>query len=158
MRTADISIALFFLFIGLVLIIDAVRLGFQWGVTGPESGLFPFYLGIGLVICSLLTLRTIYAKYKKDGYKKLLMPEGALKSILWVLIPSTGMVVITELVGLHIAAGLFLGFYMRVVGKIGWTTTLLVSFLVPLSLYIAFDMLFLVPLPQGLWGGMLIPF
>ncbi len=158
MRTADIVIALFFLFIGLILIVDAVRLGFQWGVTGPESGLFPFYLGIGLAICSVLTLRTIHGKFKKDGYKKLLMPEGALKSILWVLIPSTGMVIITEFVGLHIAAGLFLGFYMRVVGKIGWTTTLLVSFLVPLSLYIAFDKLFLVPLPQGLWGGILIPF
>jgi putative tricarboxylic transport membrane protein len=158
MRTADISIALLFLLIGLILIFDSVRIGFQWGVTGPESGLFPFYLGLGLIICSFLTLRTIFAKYKKDGYNKLLMPKGALKSILWVLIPSTGMVVMTEFVGLHIAAGLFLGFYMRAVGKIGWVTTLLVSFLVPLSLYIAFDKLFLVPLPQGLWGGMLIPF
>jgi putative tricarboxylic transport membrane protein len=158
MRTADISIALMFLLIGLILIFDAVRIGFQWGVTGPESGLFPFYLGLGLVICSFLTLRTIFVKYKKDGYKKELMPEGALKSILWVLIPSTGMCVLTEFVGLHIAAGLFLGFYMRVVGKIGWVTTLLVSILVPLSLYIAFDKLFLVPLPQGLWGSMLIPF
>jgi putative tricarboxylic transport membrane protein len=158
MRKADIVIALLFLAIGIILMFDAVRLGFQWGVTGPESGLFPFYLGLGLIICSLLTLRTIYAKYKKDGYKKLLMPEGALKSILWVLIPSTAMVVLMEFVGLHIAAGLFLGFYMRVQGKIQWVTTLLVSFLVPLSLYIAFDKLFLVPLPQGLWGGYLIPF
>jgi len=158
MRTADIVIALFFLFIGIILIFDAVRLGFQWGVTGPESGLFPFYLGLGLVICSLLTFRSIYVKYKKDGYGKRLMPEGALKSILWVLLPSTAMVVVMEFVGLHIAAGLFLGFYMRSVGKIGWVTTLLVSFLVPLTLYIAFDKLFLVPLPQGLWGGMLIPF
>ena len=158
MRKADITVALLFMAIGLVLLFDAVRLGFQWGVTGPESGLFPFYLGLGLVVCSLLTLRTIYAKYKKDGYDKLLMPEGALKPILWVLIPSVGMVVITEFVGLHIAAGIFLGFYMRSVGKIGWGTTLMVSFLVPLSLYIAFDKLFLVPLPQGLWGGILIPF
>lgn len=158
MRTADLVIAIFFLIVGVLLIFDATRLGFQWGVTGPESGLFPFYLGLGLTVCSLLTMRSIYAKFKKDGYKKELMPEGALKPILWVLIPSTCMVIITELVGLHIAAGLFLGFYMRSVGKIGWTTTLLVSFLVPLSLYIAFDKLFLVPLPQGLWGGILIPF
>lgn len=158
MRKADIFIALFLLAIGLILVFDAVRLGFQWGVTGPESGLFPFYLGLGLIVCSILTLRTIYVKYKKDGYNKLLMPEGALKSILWVLIPSTAMVLIMEFVGLHIAAGLFLGFYMRAVGKIGWVTTLLVSFFIPLSLYIAFDKLFLVPLPQGMWGGMLIPF
>jgi len=158
MKKADIVVALFFMAIGLILVFDAVRLGFQWGVTGPESGLFPFYLGLGLIVCSLLTLRTIYAKYKKDGYDKLLMPEGALKPILWVLIPSLGMVAITEFVGLHIAAGIFLGFYMRAVGKIGWVTTLMVSFLIPLSLYIAFDKLFLVPLPQGLWGGILIPF
>lgn len=158
MRTADILIALFFLIIGCLLIFDAVRIGFQWGVTGPESGLFPFYLGLGLVVCSVLTFRTIYMKYKKDGYGKRLMPVGALKSILWVLIPSTGMVLVMELVGLHIAAGLFLGFYMRAVGKVPWVTTLLVSFLVPLSLYIAFDKLFLVPLPQGIWGKVLIPF
>jgi putative tricarboxylic transport membrane protein len=158
MRTADIVIALFFALIGCLLIFDATRIGFQWGVTGPESGLFPFYLGLGLVICSLLTFRGIFVKYKQDGYKKLLMPEGALKPILWVLLPSTAMVVVMEFVGLHIAAALFLGFYMRAVGKIGWGTTVLVSILVPMSLYIAFDKIFLVPLPQGLWGGMLIPF
>ena len=158
MRTADILIALFFLVVGCLLIFDATRLGFGWGVTGPEAGLFPFYLGLGLIVCSLLTFWGIYGKYKKDGYGKRLMPVGALKPILWVLIPSTGMIILTELVGLHIAAALFLGFYMRTVGKIAWVKTLLVSFLVPLSLYIAFDKLFLVPLPQGLWGDMLIPF
>jgi hypothetical protein len=86
------------------------------------------------------------------------MPPGALKSILWVVIPSTGMVIIMELVGLHIAAALFLGFYMRVVGKIGWVTTLLVSIISPLTLYITFDKLFLIPLPQGLWGGYILRF
>jgi len=86
------------------------------------------------------------------------MPEGALTPILWVLIPATVMVVITEFVGLHVGAALYLAFYMRAVGKIRWVTTILVSLLVPLSLYIAFDKLFLVPLPQGLWGARLIPF
>lgn len=86
------------------------------------------------------------------------MPQGALTPILWVLIPATAMIVISEFVGLHIAAALYLVFYMRAVGKIGWVTTILVSLLVPMSLYIAFDKLFLVPLPQGLWGARLIPF
>ncbi len=68
------------------------------------------------------------------------------------------MVVITEFVGLHIAAALFLAFYMRVVGKIGWTTTILVGIISPLSLYFTFDKLFLIPLPQGLWGAYLLRF
>lgn len=86
------------------------------------------------------------------------MPEGALKPILWVLIPATVMIAVTGLVGLHVAAALYLAFYMRAVGKIGWVTTILISLIVPISLYIAFDKLFLVPLPQGLWGAKLIPF
>ena len=57
-----------------------------------------------------------------------------------------------------IAAALFLMFYMRAVGKIGWVTTLLVGIISPLSLYITFDKLFLIPLPQGLWGGYLLRF
>jgi len=86
------------------------------------------------------------------------MPKGALTPILWVLIPARAMIAASDLVGLHLAAALYLAFYMRAVGKIGWITTMLVSLLVPLSLYIAFDKLFLVPLPQGLWGAKLIPF
>ncbi len=158
MRKADIVVSVMFLSLGIVMIVDSVRLGFKWGMNGPESGFFPFYLATGLIICSLLVLRNVSAEYKKGGTGKRLMPEGALKPILWVVIPATVMIVITEFVGLHIAAGLYLAFYMRTVGKIGWATTLIVSILVPVSLYITFDKFFLVPLPQGLWGAKLIPF
>jgi putative tricarboxylic transport membrane protein len=127
-------------------------------MSGPESGFFPFYLGVGVVISSVIVFYNNFTLYRKEGAGKPLMPPGALKPILWVVIPSTAMVVITELVGLHIAAALYLVFYMRVVGKIGWVTTLLVSIISPLTLYITFDMLFLIPLPQGLWGGYLLRF
>jgi hypothetical protein len=158
MRKADIVVALFLMSVGIVVVVDSVRLGFKWGMNGPESGFFPFYLGAGTIVCALLVLRKVAAQYKKEGAGKRLMPEGALNSILWVLVPATVMIAMTELVGLHIAAALYMVFYMRVVGKIRWTTSILISILVPISLYIAFDKLFLVPLPQGLWGAKLIPF
>lgn len=158
MQKAEIFIALLLIVIGMITLVDSVRLGFGWGMTGPESGFFPFYLGLGTTICALLVLLNVFKKYKKGAIAERLMPEGALKPILWVLIPATAMIVITEFVGLHVAAALYLAFYMRAVGKIGWVTTILVSLLVPISLYVAFDKLFLVPLPQGLWGAKLIPF
>ncbi|MHB8907472.1 MAG: tripartite tricarboxylate transporter TctB family protein [Syntrophales bacterium] len=158
MRKADIWVSLAFVLLGVIVIIDSIRLGFMWGMSGPESGFFPFYLGVGVAISSLIVFFNAFTRYKKEGAGGTLMPPGALKPILWVLIPSTAMVVITEFVGLHIAAALFLAFYMRVVGKIGWTTTLLVGIISPLSLYIIFDKLFLIPLPQGLWGGYLLRF
>ncbi len=158
MRKADILVALLLMSIGIIVIVDSVRLGFKWGMNGPESGFFPFYLGAGTIVCAILVLRKVAVQFKKEGAGKRLMPPGALNSILWVLVPATVMIAMTELVGLHIAAALYMAFYMRAVGKIRWTTTILISILVPLSLYIAFDKLFLVPLPQGLWGGKLIPF
>lgn len=158
MRKAEIWVSVAFVCLGIMVIADSIRLGFMWGMSGPESGFFPFYLGVGIVISSLLVLYDAYARYKKEGAGKPLMPPGAIKPILWVLIPATGMVLITEFVGLHIAAALYLAFYMRVVGKIGWVTTLLVGIISPLSLYVTFDKLFLIPLPQGLWGGYLLRF
>ncbi|MGE5303244.1 MAG: tripartite tricarboxylate transporter TctB family protein [Alphaproteobacteria bacterium] len=158
MRKAEIFVAFLLIVVGAITVLDSVRLGFGWGISGPESGFFPFYLGAGTIVCCLLILFNVFTKREKAGARERLMPEGALTPILWVLIPSTAMIVISEFVGLHIAAALYLAFYMRTVGKIGWVKTILVSLLVPMSLYIAFDKLFLVPLPQGLWGARLIPF
>ena len=158
MRKAEIWVSLAFALLGVFVIADSIRLGFMWGMSGPESGFFPFYLGVGVVISSVIVFFNAFTLYKKEGAGKPLMPPGALKPILWVLIPSTAMVVITEFVGLHIAAALFLAFYMRVIGKIGWVTTLLVGIISPLTLYITFDKLFLIPLPQGLWGAYLLRF
>jgi putative tricarboxylic transport membrane protein len=158
MQRAEIFVAVLLLAIGVITIADSVRLGFGWGMSGPESGFFPFYLGAGTVVCSLLILRQVYLRYRKQGAAVRLMPEGALTPILWVLVPATVMIVISEFVGLHIAAALYLGFYMRVVGKTGWLSTIVVPLAVSLSLYIVFDKLFLVPLPQGLWGARLMPF
>ncbi|MBA4422560.1 MAG: hypothetical protein C0390_05575 [Syntrophus sp. (in: bacteria)] len=158
MRKADIWVSFLFMLVGITVVVDSVRLGFMWGRTGPASGFFPFYLGVGVIISSLIVFYNALSRYKKEGAGGPLMPPGALKSILWVVIPSTAMVVLTELVGLHIAAALFLAFYMRVVGKIAWVTTILVAIIAPLSLYITFDKLFLIPLPAGLWGGYLLRF
>jgi putative tricarboxylic transport membrane protein len=158
MQKAEIFIAFLLIAIGVITLVDSVRLGFGWGMSGPESGFFPFYLGVGTILCALLVLLNAFKKYKKGVAGERLMPEGALTPILWVLIPATAMIVISEFVGLHIAAALYLAFYMRVVGKIAWATTILVTLTVSLSLYIVFDKLFLIPLPQGLWGARLIPF
>jgi hypothetical protein len=69
-----------------------------------------------------------------------------------VLIPAAGMVLLTELIGLHMATVLYLAFYMGVVGKEKWIKVAVLSILVPLVVYVLFDRIFLIPLPEGLWG------
>jgi putative tricarboxylic transport membrane protein len=161
MRKADIVVALGLMLIGFLVIGDSIRLGFGWGMSGPDAGFFPFYMGLGTVICTFFIVLKAIRTYKKEGAGKSLIMAGGLQQILWVLLPAIGMVLLTELIGLHLATVLYLAFYMGAVGKMHWGKVIVLSILVPLAVYVLFDRIFLIPLPEGVWGKnimALIPF
>jgi hypothetical protein len=162
MRKANLWVAVFLFVIGAIVMYDAVRLGFRWEPGfGPGAGYLPFYLSLGVLICTGIFIVKQLLQLSKIGVTgdKRLIREGGLTPILWVLIPSTVMVILTSIVGLHFAAFIYLLFYMRVVGKIGWLEVVLVSVLFPVGMYVVFDRLFLIPLPDGMLGDYIkLPF
>jgi hypothetical protein len=161
MRKADIIVAIGLMVVGLLAVGDSVKIGFGWGKSGPEAGFFPFYMGLGIVISTFFILLKAIKVFKKDGAGKPLVPKGGTAQILWVLLPAIGVILLTELLGLHLATVLYLAFYMGFVGRIPWGKVALLSILVPLVVYVLFDKIFLIPLPEGVWGKSilaLIPF
>jgi len=162
MRKANLGVAIFLFLIGVIVMYDSVRLGFRWDPGfGPGAGYLPFYLSLGVLICTGISIVKQIRQLSKEGIvgDHRLIQEGGLKPILWVLIPSTVMVILIPIVGLHLAAAVYLIFYMRKVGDIGWLECALVSVLFPIGMYIVFDRLFLIPLPGGMLGGYIkIPF
>jgi len=162
MRKANLWVAVFLFVIGAIVMYDSVRLGFRWQPgSGPGAGYLPFYLALGVLICTGIFIVKQIRQLSKEGIvgDKRLIREGGLKPILWVLIPSTVMVILTAIIGLHFAAFIFLLFYMRAVGKIGWLECALVSVLFPVGMYVVFDRLFLIPLPDGMLGAYIkLPF
>ena len=161
MRKADIVLALFLMLIGLLVIWDSIRLGYGWGMSGPEAGFFPFYMGLGIVICTFFIALRAIRLFRKEGPGKPLVLPGGETQILWVLLPAVGMLLLTELLGLHLATVVYLAFYMGVVGKINWIKVTLISIIVPFAIYIVFDKIFLIPLPEGVLGKSilaLVPF
>ena len=162
MRKANLGVAIFLFLIGVIVMYDAVRLGFRWVPGfGPGAGYLPFYLALGIIICTGIFIVKQIRQLSKEGFvgDKRLIQEGGLKPILWVLIPSTVMVILTSIIGLHFAAFVFLFFYMRKVGDIGWLECALVSILFPVGMYLVFDRFFLIPLPDGMLGAYLkLPF
>jgi putative tricarboxylic transport membrane protein len=162
MRKANLGVAIFLFLIGAIVMYDSVRLGFRWDPGfGPGAGYLPFYLSLGVLVCTGIFIVKQVIQLSKIGIvgDERLIQEGGLKPILWVLIPSTVMVVLVSIIGLHFAAFVFLLFYMRVVGKIGWLECVLVSVLFPVGMYIVFDRLFLIPLPDGMLGNYIkLPF
>ncbi len=65
MRKAEIWVSLAFVSLGVIVIADSIRLGFMWGTAGPESGFFPFYLGVGVVISSLFVFSNAFREVSR---------------------------------------------------------------------------------------------
>jgi hypothetical protein len=154
MRKADAICAVLVMVLGAVAVIDARQYGiFGWGAAGPESGLYPFLLGAGLIACSLMILAQAGLRARAGDPDKSFLPPGALKPILCVAVPAALMLLLTEFIGLYLASGLYLAVYMRWIGRHRWASVALVSVLIPLAGYVLFDRIFLVPLPEGSLAG-----
>jgi hypothetical protein len=146
-RTMDIVMALFFFAIGVVMIVDNYRLGAGWAKDGPESGYFP--LRVGAIICisaAILFIQTLFAKRHRDD---VFVTMARLKLVLLVLVPTVLYVLAIQFIGIYVASAVFIGAFMRIMGRYGWTKTVLVSGGFAVVLFWLFEVQFLVPLPKG---------
>jgi hypothetical protein len=156
MRKADAICALMILAIGILVIHEAARLGvFGWSTSGPEPGMYIFLLGLGVTVGSLVVLGQVFVQSRKGELDKPFIRVGGLKPVLYVSVPAATMVLLTEFVGLYIAAGLYLAAYMWWIGKHRWITVAAVSILLPLVSSFIFDRIFLIPLPKGRFEDLL---
>jgi putative tricarboxylic transport membrane protein len=145
MRTADLTTALVLMAGGVLVVWDSLRLGIGWGSDGPQSGFFPFWLAVLLIVsCAIIAWQ---AGRRRRG--RAFLTREQLKPVLTTLLPSAGFVVLTQLIGLYVASALFMGFYMRWIGRYGWVPIVLVSVLFPVVTFLVFETWFLVPMPKG---------
>ena len=151
MRTADLVTAAMLMLLGSIVIYDAVRLGVGWGNEGPRSGFFPFWLATIMVVVSL----AIFFQALIGRSEKPFVTRERFLPVLKVLAPIAGFVLLTDPpgpwpgLGLYVAGGLYLGFYMRWVGHHSWLSVMALSIAVPLIAFFIFDKWFLVPMPKG---------
>ena len=145
MRAADIVTASVLMLLGGVVLFDAVRLGFGWGPDGPRSGFFPFWLAVIMVIvCGV-----ILAQAALGGQGKSFVGQEQLGPVLKVLWPATAAVALMHFVGLYVASALYVGFYMRWVGRHSWVTVVAIALGIPIGSFLVFEKWFLVPMPKG---------
>src|SRR5215475_9125409 len=145
MRTADIVTAVALMALGVLVLADAVRLGFGWGTDGPRSGFFPFWLSLMMIASCVV----IVAQAVGRGDRRPFVTRQQLGPVLKVLWPAVVFVVVMQFVGLYVAAALYTGFYMRWVGRHSWPAVLAVAIVFPVVTFVVFEQWFLVPLPKG---------
>lgn len=145
MRAADIVTASLLLVLGVLVLGEALRLGFRWGEDGPESGFFPFWLAVVVIAhASAILVRAIRKRSTEEFASR-----EQLQRVLTVAAPAAAMVALTHFIGLYVAGLLYLAFYMRRIGHHSWPSTAGLSVGIPLVTFVVFEKWFLVPLPKG---------
>jgi len=145
MRRADLLTASVLIVLGGVVIYDAVRLGIGWGTDGPKSGFFPFWLAAVLVATvAAILVQALVRRVPTPFVRR--EQVGPVLKVLW---PAAAMVVVMQVVGLYVASALYMGFYMRWVGRHGWLMTVGLGLGIPVVTFLIFERWFLVPMPKG---------
>jgi len=145
MRAADLITASILILLGALVIVDAMRLGVGWGIDGPKSGFFPFWLALIMVTCCAI----IMAQQARKAIRSAFIDPGKLSPVLKVLWPAILAVALMQWLGLYVASALYLGFYMRWVGRHSWAAVISLAFGIPLVTFLIFERWFYVPMPKG---------
>jgi len=146
-RTLELVVAALLFVFGAVVIADSIRLGARWADDGPQAGYFPFY--IGLLICVPAAVVFVRALGDKAKAAKTFVGRGALKRVMWMLVPSIVYVVLIKLIGIYVASTVFIAFFMRRLGRYPWVTTVAVAAGVSVVFFLLFEVWFRLPLPKG---------
>ena len=113
MRTADVTTALLLAAGGVLVLWDSLRTGVGWSTDGPQSGFFPFWLAIALLACCA----SVVVQASRRGDRRPFVTREAAALVLKVLVPAIAFVALTQVIGLYVATALYMGCYMRWIGR-----------------------------------------
>ncbi|MBK5102995.1 MAG: tripartite tricarboxylate transporter TctB family protein [Burkholderiales bacterium] len=151
-KTAELAVAGFTFALGAIVIFDSWRLGAKWMADGPQTGYFPFY--VGLIICIASVVNFVGALRSREN-NSTFVEVGQLKLVLSVLVPSSVYVALVGGLGIYVPSILYIAFFMLWLGKYPWWKAVLVSVGTNVFFYCVFEIWFKVPLPKGVVESLL---
>ena len=147
-RTVEIVVAALVFLLGIVVVYDSVRLGWRWAADGPESGYFPFYIGVIICICAVMIL--LHAIVGKYAGPRTFVTWAALKRVLQVLGPAAVFVLAIQLIGIYLAGAAYIAVFMLWLGRYSAPLSVAIGVGVMTFFFFMFEVWFKVPLYKGL--------
>jgi hypothetical protein len=145
-RSVEAGVAVAIGIFGIICVIGSLKAGAGWGDEGPKAGFFPFYLGIIIIISSVVNLVTLFVGGQDQGYFATWQQLG---KVMQVVLPTAIYVGIIPSIGIYVASALLIASFMMWFGKYRWLIAVPVAIVVPLLTFLFFERWFLVPLPKG---------
>jgi len=145
--TVDLVVAVLIGALGGLVVYESNRLGSSWGSDGPQAGYFPFYIGLLICVCSIVVAVQSLRRLRSD--KKVFVEYGQLKLVLTILVPTFAYALGVQLIGIYVSAFVFIGLFMKFMGKYSWLKSATVGLCVSVSAFLMFEIWFKTPLPKG---------
>jgi len=144
-RGVEIGVAIAMIAFGAIVIAGSLQVGIGWGPEGPKAGFFPFYLGVSIILASVMNL---LAATTLDP-RKVFADWSQLRSVLSVVIPTTIYVVAVPFAGIYVASLVLIAVFMIWLGRYSVALSAAISIGTVVAIYFMFEKWFLVPLPKG---------
>ena len=151
MRRAELVMAIALSLFSAYLMWKSAELPVGWiPEEGPGGGAFPFWLALGMPICSIWTIirwfrrrtpqsRSAEPYFDRETWTLMLMVVGSLAVMIGLI----------HFIGVYGAVPLFFIFYLRFLGQHSWTKTWTLALLAPVVTFFFFEIVLHITLPKG---------
>jgi hypothetical protein len=152
MRQGEISLAGLLALFSLYLMWKSAELpiGYIRG-QGPGGGFWPFWLSLGMLLsCMVIAWNWWRGKSPASQSDEPLMDAFGWRTIIWVGGGVVAFVALISIISMYGAIAVFLAYYLRILGRHSWWLTLTIALSGPVLLFVFFEAVMLISMPQGL--------
>jgi hypothetical protein len=144
-RSVEIGVTIATALFGAIIILGSMQVGIGWGAEGPQSGFFPFYLGVIIMAASAVNL----LEAARKSSDKLFADWSQLRQVLAITIPTAVYVTVIPWVGIYVSSLFLIALFMMWLGNYRAWYAFALSTAIIVATYLTFEKWFLVPLPKG---------
>lgn len=153
-RTAELLMAIATILISIAFMLnvwlDDVVIGWIPG-RGPGAGMWPFWLSFGMLLASIATLIRWFRgatpeSRSSDDY----IASDTIFIVGVSALALTAFLILINIIGTYLSLIAFMFFYVKILGRHGWGTSIAFSLGTPIFVYLLFEVALTKYLPKGL--------
>ena len=151
MRRAELIMAIVLGVFSAYLMWKSAELPVGWiPEEGPGGGAFPFWLALGMLICSIWTIFRWFRRSTPQSRSAEPYFDGETWTLILMVVGSLAVMIgLIHFIGVYGAVPLFFIFYLRFLGRHSWTKTWTLALLAPVVTFFFFEIILHITLPKG---------
>ena len=158
-RTAELLVAVILAIMSVGIMWKSTELNIGWvHGSGPGGGMWPFYLGAGMLLTSIWTIvRWVRRITPQSRSNEVFMSAGTLAIVGPVVVGLVLLLLGTQFIGMYISVFLFMIAFVRFLGRHSWTMTLSLAIAAPVVMFVLFEWALTTTLPKGISEPLFYP-